>query len=115
MSIWETVQTALTGLGLPLAANTMILSTGEEYPDQYILYQLISNPPEHHADDAEKLRSYLMQVSVFSRDGLATIPTQVETAMLAAGFTRVAGRELPYNQQTRHYGHAADFNLLSED
>lgn len=115
MSIWEITEDALDGLGLPLAANTMIVATGAELPDSYLVYQVISNPPRLHADDLEKLRSYRMQVSIYSRSGLAAIPSLVEAAMLAAGFTRIEGRELPYNPQTRHFGLATDFNFLSED
>lgn len=119
-SIWEITEDALDGLGLPLAANTMIVATGAELPDAFLVFQVISNPPRLHADNLEELRSYRMQVSVYSRTGMAalhgatSIPAQVETAMLAAGFTRLEGRELPYNQQTRHFGHAMDFNYLEQ-
>ena len=115
MSIWTITYSALLGLGYPLAANTMILATGADYPDEYLVYQVISNPPELHADDVESLRSYRMQVTVYSRTGMGTIPPLVETAMLAAGFTRLEGRELPYNVQTRHFGFSTDFSYLSED
>lgn len=114
MSIWTITHAALTGLSYPLAANTMILATGADYPDEYLVYQMISDPPGLHADDLEKLRSYRVQVSVYSRTGMASIPAQVETAMLAAGFTRLEGRELPYNTQTRHFGLAMDFNYLED-
>jgi hypothetical protein len=114
MSIWSTTKTALTGLGFPLAASAMILATGADLPDEYLVYQMISNPPEMRADNLETLRSYRVQVSVYSRTGLAVIPAQVETAMLAAGFTRLEGRELPYNSQTRHFGCALDYNYLEE-
>jgi hypothetical protein len=112
MSIWETTAAALTSLGLPLAASAMIVATGAELPDSYLVYQMISNPPALHADNLEELRWYRIQVSVYSRNGLAAIPAQVETAMLAAGYTRLEGRELPYNPQTRHFGCAMDFAYL---
>lgn len=114
-TIWETTYDALDGLGYDLAANVLRVDTGSELPDEFLVYQLISDPPELHADDAETLRSYQMQVSVYSRSGLATIPALVEAAMLAAGFTRLPSRELPYNRQTRHYGLAMDFNYLAEE
>lgn len=114
MSIWETTQTALTGLSLPLAANQMIVPTGTALPAQFLVYQMISDPPELHADNAETLRSYRMQVSLYSRSGLASVPAQIETAMLAAGFTRLGSRELPYNRDTQHFGIAMDFNFLED-
>lgn len=113
-SIWEITEDALDGLGVPLAANTLIVATGTELPDTFLTLQMISNPPVQHANNLETLRSYRMQVSVFSRSGLASLPAQVETAMLAAGFTRMEGRDLPYNQQTRHFGVALDFNYLED-
>lgn len=114
MSIWSTTYTALSTLGYPVAANAMILAAGTDYPEEYLVYQMISNPPELHADNVETLRSYRIQVSVYSRSGLEVIPDQVETAMLAAGFTRLEGRELPYNHQTRHFGAALDYSFLED-
>lgn len=113
MSIWERTKAALAGLGLPLAANTYI-AVGSDLPDAYLVYQMISNPPRQHADNLEALRSYRMQISYYSRTGLTTVPASVEAAMLAAGFTRLEGRELPYSRETGHFGIAMDFNFLED-
>jgi len=113
-SIWEITEDALDGLSLPLAANTLIVATGADLPDQFLTYQMISDPPAQHADNLESLRTYRMQVSVYSRSGMASLPAQVEAAMLAAGFMRMEGRDLPYNQQTRHFGVALDFSYLED-
>jgi hypothetical protein len=113
-SIWETTKAALDSLGIPVAANVNILASGSTLPDQYLVYQLIADAPAQHADNSETLRSQLVQVSFYSRSGLATVPAQVESAMLAAGFTRVGGREIPYNAQTRHFGIALDFDFLED-
>ena len=111
-SIWETTAAALSGVGLPVAANTIVSAYGTDYPDQYLIYQMVSNPPKLHADDLEVVRSYRMQVSIYSRSGMASYPGLVEAAMLAAGFTRLEGREIPYNPTTRHFGLSMDFNFL---
>lgn len=108
MTIWELVEDALDGLGVPVAANAMIPVTGEQFPDQYLVYFLVSSPPELHADDAEVMRSYRIQVSVYSRSGLADLP-DVDGVMVTAGFTRGPQRELPYNVSTRHYGLALEY------
>lgn len=107
-TIWERVVSALTGLGLPLAANVWLAATAAEIPDAYISYFLVTSPPLSHADNAEMVRSYVVQVTYYSRAGLAGMP-DIPAAMTAAGFTAGARRELPYNQQTRHYGLAMDF------
>lgn len=113
MTIWERVKAALSGLGKTMAANTMVMATGAELPDEYLVYQLISNPALQHADDEEKLRSYRVQVSYFSRAGLAALP-DIDGAMRTAGFKRLPGRELPYNPATRHYGLALDYIFVEE-
>ena len=54
-SIWEITRTALVGLNIPLAANRYLVPTGQQLPDQYIIYQLISSPPELSADNVRKI------------------------------------------------------------
>jgi hypothetical protein len=113
-SIWEKTRTALVGLGVPLAASRYLIPTGEQLPDRYIVYQLISSPPELHADNVEKYRSYRMQVTIWDRNGLANLP-DISGSMVAAGFCRGPIRELPYVESTRHYGLAYDFLYLDEE
>ena len=111
MTIWERTLAALTPLGLPMAANVYIAATGNALPDTYLVYFLVSSPPEQHADDAETLRSYNMQVSYYARAGLAGMPN-IDGAMTAAGFARGPQTELPYNQLTRHFGLALEYVYL---
>ena len=113
MSIWEITQEALEGLGVPMAANVMIPASGEALPDLFLVYQLISSPPVLHAEDLEIMRSYRMQVTIYSRDGLVNLP-DVADEMVEAGFSRSVIRELPYNADTRHYGLAMEFVYLSD-
>jgi hypothetical protein len=108
VTIWERVYTALSGLGWTLAENQMLVASGSQLPDDFLVYQLISSTPEEHADDVEKLRTWQVQVSAYSRSGLAGLPA-IATAMTAAGFLRGNERELPYDQVTRHYGLAMEF------
>jgi hypothetical protein len=112
--IWSATKTALTGLNLPMAANQYLVATGSVLPDAFLVYQVISDPAAQHADNAETLRQYRIQVTYCSRTGLPAIPA-IEGAMKTAGFTRLPGRELPYNQDTRHFGFALDFSYLDEE
>jgi len=112
-TIWEITDDALSGLGVEYAANSMVMASGQQLPDLYMVYSMVSNPPLQHADDVEKLSWYRMQVSVFSRAGLASLP-DVDSAMLAAGFTRSSPRELPYDPDTRHFGIALDYIYLED-
>jgi hypothetical protein len=112
-TIWERTATALTTLALPIAANRMIAASGQPLPDLYLVYQLITSPPEAHADNAEILRSYRMQVTAYSRSGLAGLP-DIDAAMTAAGFMPSYKRELPYSETTRHYGLVQEYVYLEQ-
>lgn len=113
MTIWERVKAALTSLSVPMAANVYIPASGTDWPDTYIVYFTLPSVPLQHADNEEKLRDHLVQVSIWSRSGLVNLP-DVEGAMKAAGFTFVTQRELPYEEDTRYYGLAIDFNTIED-
>ena len=110
-TIYERVSTALGTLSpaVPYAMapykSTVIL------PDTYLAYQVIDGSPEQHADDAETERSYLVQVSFFSKGGLVSLPN-VDAAMLAAGFKKGRERQLPQDPTTGHYGLAKEYVYL---
>ena len=107
-TIWERVNTALTPLGIPMAASTYIVESGDELPDTYMVYFVFSIDPEQHADDEETERTEAVQVSIYSRAGLIALP-DVIGAMVTGGFTFIGGRELEYDLETRHFGLAFDF------
>lgn len=113
MTVWELTDLALSGIGVPYAANSMVLKTGDDLPDVFIVYQLISSPPIAHAENIEIMRYYRMQLSIFSRNGLANIPN-VTARMVSAGFTRGPITELPYNGETGHFGLAFEFIYTSD-
>jgi hypothetical protein len=109
-TIWEITKTAISALGVPYGASVYVPSNGT-LPDLFLVYTLVSSPPAQHADNAETMRSYRMQVSIFNRAGLTDLP-DVDTAMTAAGFERGPVRELPYNEDTRHFGLAKEYVYL---
>ena len=112
-TIFARVATALGNLSPAVAyAQAPYLSANGSLPDVYLAYQLIASPPEQHADDAETLRSYLMQISLFSRSGLETLPAAVDAVMLAAGFQKSNFRSLPRDSETGHFGLAKDYRYL---
>ena len=113
-TVWELTKTALTALGVPMAANTYQAVSGvDNLPDLYLVYFAVSAAPRQHAEDAETLRTWRVQVSVYNRAGLTSLP-DVKGQMVAAGFTRGPARELAYDIVTRHYGLALDFFYLEE-
>lgn len=110
-TIFEIVNTALASISpaVPFAMAPYQVTGG--LPDEYLTYQVIDSPAEQHADDVETLRSYLVQVSIYKRVGLASLP-DVDGAMVTAGFSKGSWRQLPYSQETGHYGLAKDFTIL---
>ena len=112
MTIFEIVTTALNTLTpVPFALDTFLTATGADLPDTFITYLDVSDVAAQHADDQETERTYRIQVSIFSRSGLVSLP-DVDGAMLAAGFQKGPARQLPYNAETRHFGIAKDFIYL---
>jgi len=111
-SIFARVATALATLSpaIPYALAPYLSADGT-LPDKYIAYQLIVSPSEQHADDAETLRSYVIQISIFSRDGLDSLPN-VDGAMTAAGFQKGDQRQLPKDNETGHFGLAKDYHYI---
>ena len=109
-TIFERVDDALTAVtpSIPYAMG----SFKGTLPDQYVVYQLIVSPAEQHADDQETERSNLVQVTIWSRTGLVSIP-DVDTPMKAAGFIKSNERQLPQNPSTGHYGLAKEFVIFN--
>ncbi|TRZ48830.1 hypothetical protein D4S03_09145 [bacterium] len=111
-TIFELVATALDKLSptVPYGLGTYLCDG--ELPDQYMAFSLIDGVPEQHADNIETHRSYRVQISIFSRSGLAVLPG-VDAAMLAAGFTKGPERQLARDDETEHYGLGKDYFYLS--
>lgn len=110
-TIFEQVEDVLDTLtGVSYGMGTY-LCTGE-LPDRYMVYTLIDGVPSQHADDAETQRTYRVQVDIYDRAGLANLP-DVDTAMLAAGFTKGPERGLPRDNDSGHYGLSKDYFKLS--
>jgi hypothetical protein len=108
-TIFQRVETALATLD-PAVPFAMSPYSGT-LPALYIAHQLVDSPPEQHADDAEILRSYTVQVTIWSTAGLAVLPN-VDAAMKAAGFEKGRERQLPKDQISGHYGLAKEFIYL---
>ena len=112
-TIFELVNNALATItpAVPYALAPYLTAPTATLPDVYLAYQEIFSQPEQHADDAEKERSYLVQVSVYSRTGLVSLP-DVDGAMIAAGFIKGAERQLIKDPETGHYGLALEYHYI---
>lgn len=108
-TVFERVETALGTIN-PAVPFAMAPYEGT-LPDQYIVHQLLPSPAVEHADNSETARAYYVQVTIWSKTGLAVLP-DVDTAMRNAGFQKGNERQLPKDQQSGHYGLAKDFVYL---
>ncbi|GEM_PF-977444 len=113
-TIFERVSNAL-GTILPAVPFSLdpYLSSDGNLPDTFLVYLLVDGSPEQHADDAEQERGYLVQVSIYSRSGLAALP-DVDGVMTAAGFQIGSEHQLPKDQETGHFGLAKEYVYLDQ-
>lgn len=112
-TIFEKVKTALDTLSPAVPfSQAPYKTTSGALPDAYIAFQLITDDPEQHADDAETLRSALMQITIWDRSGAFSAMSNVDTVMVTAGFMKGRKRQLPQDPQTSHYGLAMEYRYF---
>ena len=109
IALWTAAMTSLAPI--PYALGQYLMPSGGELPNVFMVGKLIDDVPEQHADDQETQRTYRMQVSIYDRSGLSSLPN-VNAAMLAQGFRKGPGRQLPYDPDTKHFGYAKDYFYL---
>lgn len=108
--IWDRIQSAADEIGLPYAANTYLSASGDPLPDEYFVYFLVSSIPDHYADNQETFRVWTVQINYYSRSGFASLAS-IDQEMARVGFIKGLERELPRNNQTRHFGIALEYTL----
>lgn len=111
-TIWARVRDALSGLGVPVEKDVLVLESEAAVPARYITFQEIAAAPKAHVDDREISRAHLVQLSLWSIEGFESFP-DVEAAMLAAGFLFQGERDMDM-EETGHYGQSKDFLFLEE-
>jgi hypothetical protein len=108
-TIFERLKSAMDTLS-PVVPHALAPYEGT-LPDLYIVYQLLPSQPVDHADNVEIARADYVQVSIYNRAGLVSLPN-VDAAMIAAGFVKDSFRQLPKDLDTGHYGLAKDYVFL---
>jgi hypothetical protein len=114
-TIFERVAVALDNLSpsVPYASSIYIPATGSVLPDVFLVYNLVSSPPEQHGDDTERMRSYRVQINIWSKSGLVSLP-DLDGVMTTAGFMKAGKTQLPYSQDTGHFGLANDYVYVED-
>ena len=100
-------------LSIPAAWSGKVTDAAQ-LPDTFIVYSLVDDQGVTHADNKETSHETRVQVSLFYRDKsiVLTIPDQIETAFMDAGFMRVNSGTIPYQPDTGHYGWRCDFRYF---
>lgn len=118
MTIWERVAAALNSLVIPVSEGINLQATSAnpptEKPASFVVYSLISSPPEQHADDKETIRSYRVQVSYFSRSGLVGMP-DIKTLMTTVGFMPGPITEIPFDPSDGYFGLALEYVFVESE
>ena len=118
----ETVLTQFQqGSGIPYAFERWTVDENqplaEQLPDRYLVYFLVDDVGETYADGKETSHQPRIQVSFFyrSKEDFLTVPDEIVSAFIAAGFTRSnnCGR-IPYQSDTGLYGWHQDFYYYEE-
>lgn len=107
-NIWGLVETAISGMGIKYAADKFKAESGDPLPDEFIVYFLVSAPPDSFADDVESQRSYKVQVNYFNRAGLGSMP-DIDSAMQAQGFIKGNLIPLPVDPDSGHFGLGTEY------
>ena len=102
-------KTAIVTLGVAYAADANRGVLGNPLPDTFIVYKRISSAAQQHGDNSETERFCRMQVAIYNRDG---VMPETDAAMKAQGFLYSRETELPYDDQTGHYGTAREYTIL---
>ncbi len=108
-TIMERMNTALGTLdpAVPFAVSPY----KGDLPNHFITYQLLPSPAQAHADNRETERNYSVQVSIWNNAAFP-VETNVDSAVLAAGFMKGDVRQVPQDPQTHHYGLAIEYFYL---
>lgn len=110
IDIYAHIFNTLSALGYPVREHGTY-APDEELPNTHVTYQLIDSPNNSHADNRPTSTTYRVQVNLYSRDPAISQGADgaFRSVLLPAGFLRVGGRGLPYDQSTGHYGYTSDY------
>jgi len=108
--IYKKIYDALDALGYPVREQGTY-ALGETLPETHITYQIIGQPNITHYDNAPASTTTRVQISLYSKKPAIkqAADTTLKAVMLPAGFRRASGRDLPFDQKTRHYGYTSDY------
>ena len=115
-NIYKTVCDTLEPLGYPLSLQGSYADNAI-FPETFITYQLIDSQNNSHADNLPTSTTHRIQLSLYSKKPVIQqgADTTLKSVMLPSGFVRAGGRDLPFNQDTGHYGYTCDYRYFETE
>lgn len=109
-NIYSLVYNTLLNLGYPVAEQGTYAITAK-LPETHVTYQIIDSSNNSHADNASTSQTTRVQVTLYSKKPALKqgADAAIKAVMLPAGFMRVGGRDLPFDQTTGHYAYTCDY------
>ena len=104
MSLLTEIQTALSGLGIPI--ETGIFS--DEAPAKYIVVAPVSDHFDLHADNAPGIDVQEARLSLFAQGNYIKDTKALVKLLLAADFTITDRRYIGYEKDTGYHHYAVD-------
>ena len=104
MTLLAEIQTALSGLGIPI--ETGIFS--DEAPAKYIVAVPVSDRFDLHADNAPGIDVQEVRLSLFAQGNYSKDKNALVKLLLAADFTVTDRRYIGYEKETGYHHYAVD-------
>lgn len=92
------VQSALSGLGIPVMAGIWRATSPDQYaPTQYVVYSTTTTEAAHQDDRVKSLRTYVY-LNLWSDIDPTDMANRIRTKMYDAGFSMIEESDKGYNQ-----------------
>jgi len=110
--VYNKIYTTLAALGFPVSEQGSYGPT-ETLPETLITYFVLDETDISHADNLPASTMTSAQVALYSKRPAIVQQANrtLRSVMLPAGFLRAGGRNLPFDQETGHYGYTSTYNF----
>lgn len=107
------IYNTLLSIGYPVREQGTY-GQNEKLPETHITYFVLNQANESHADNLPTSRTSRVQVSLYSKKPalVQQADSVLRAALLAGGFLRAGGRNLPFDKETGHYGYVSTYNYF---
>lgn len=111
-NIYELICNTLRPLGYPVKEQGTYPS-GTTLPETYITYFNVDNPNGTYYDNKPESTKTRIQLVLYSKKPAIkqNADNLFKSVMLPAGFLRIGGRDLPFNESTGHYAYTCDYRF----